>query len=126
MNTTIQFLDALKARHCGASDYAISKILGVTQQTVSRYRVGKDFLGDSTAIRVAKLLEIDPAYVVACAHAERAKAEDEKAVWTGFAALFTPPPGVIPDNSICIMLNRAKEKTCQILELSVFGQLLAI
>lgn len=103
MNTTIQFLNALKARNGGASDYAIAKILGLTHQAVSRYRVGKEFLGDSTAIRVAKLLEIDPSYVVACAHAERCKAEDEKAVWTGFAALFTPPPGVIPEDGFCIM-----------------------
>ena len=81
MNTTIQFLDALKTRNGGASDYAIAKILGVTQHTVSNWRVGKDFLGDSTAIRVATLLEIDPAYVVACAHAERSKKDDERAVW---------------------------------------------
>lgn len=81
MNTTIEFLDALKASNGGASDYAIAKILGVSHQTVSRYRIGKDFLGDSTAIRVANLLKIDPAYVIACAHAERSKKAEEKAVW---------------------------------------------
>lgn len=81
MKTTIEFLDELKARNGGISDYAVAKILGVTHQTISKYRVGKDYLGDSTAIRVAQLLEIDPAIIVAAMHAERAKSEDEKTVW---------------------------------------------
>lgn len=81
MKTTIEFLDELKARKGGASDYAIAKILGVTQQTISRYRVGKDYLGDSTAIRVAELLEIRPAIIISAVHAERAKSDQEKAVW---------------------------------------------
>ena len=81
MKTTIEFLDELKARKGGISDYAVAKILGVTQQTISKYRVGKDYLGDSTAIRVAELLEINPAIVVSAVHAERSKSEQEKAVW---------------------------------------------
>lgn len=81
MQTTIEFLDELKARNGGASDYAIAKILGITHQMVSKYRLGKDCLGDSTAIRVAELLEIEPAIVIASVHAERSKSEKEKAVW---------------------------------------------
>lgn len=81
MKTTIAFIDELKARKGGISDYAVAKILGVTQQTISKYRVGKDYLGDSTAIRVAELLEIEPAIIIASVHAERAKSESEKAVW---------------------------------------------
>jgi len=81
MKTTIEFLDELKSRNGGASDYAIAKILGITHQMVSKYRLGKDCLGDSTAIRVAELLEINPAIVVSAVHAERAKSDQEKAVW---------------------------------------------
>lgn len=81
MQTTIEFLDALKAKHGGISDYAIAPMLGITRGAVSKYRVGKDYLGDSTAIRVAELLEIDPAIVIASVHAERSKSEKEKAVW---------------------------------------------
>lgn len=81
MKSTIAFLNAVKARYDAPSDYAAAKILGVTHQTVSKWRVGKDFIGDSTALTVARLLEIDPAYVIACAHAERAKKADERAVW---------------------------------------------
>lgn len=65
MKTTIEFLDELKAKHGGISDYAIAPMLGVTRGAVSKYRVGKDYLGDATAIRVAELLEIDPAIIIA-------------------------------------------------------------
>lgn len=81
MNTTCGFLDAIKTRHSLPSDYALAKALGITHQMVSGYRAGKVFLGDSTAIQVGKLLEIDPAIVTAAAHLERAKKDDEKAVW---------------------------------------------
>ncbi len=81
MKTTVEFLDAVKAKNGGISDYALAKVLGVTQQTVSRYRTKKDYLGDAMAIRVAELLEIDSAFVLACSHAERAKGEAEKAAW---------------------------------------------
>ena len=81
MQTTTDFLDAVKAKTGLSSDYAIAKILGVTHQTVSRYRVGKDFLGNSTAIKVAVILEIDAAIVIACAHAERARSEQERELW---------------------------------------------
>ncbi len=81
MHTTCEFLDAVKARHALQSDYALAKTLGVTHQMTSGYRAGKVFLGDSTAIKVANLLEIDPAIVIAAVHGERAKRPDEKAVW---------------------------------------------
>lgn len=129
MKTTIEFLDELKARKGGISDYAVAKILGVTQQTISKYRVGKDYLGDSTAIRVAQLLEIDPAIIIASVHAERSKSEQEKAVWReifeklggvaasvviGIAAYSLPVQPVqaasISAESMYIMLSRLRSK----------------
>jgi transcriptional regulator with XRE-family HTH domain len=122
LNTTIGFLDALKALNGGASDYKIAKLLGVTHQTVSKWRIGKDFFGDSTAIRVANMLGIDPKYVVACAHAERAKEPEEKTIWQGIAALCPAPV----NHAICIMLSRKpKPAPPQIPPLTLFGQLLA-
>lgn len=81
MNTTNEFLDAVKAKHGLSSDYALAHKLGITRQAISKYRNSHGQLEDSLAISVAKLLEIDAAYVVACMHSERAKREDEKAVW---------------------------------------------
>lgn len=88
MRTTIQFLDALKARNGGASDYAIAKIIGCTRSQISKYRTGRDFFGSETAITVANLLEIDAGFVLACCHAERARSERERQEWQGIAALF--------------------------------------
>lgn len=81
MKTTIEFLDGLKAKYGLNSDYALWKKSGISQQSLSNYRLGKTHFDDSTAIRVAKLLEIDPAIVVSAVHAERAKSDPEKAVW---------------------------------------------
>lgn len=81
MKTTIEFLDAIKAKHGIPSDYALAKRMGMRQQTVSKYRLGHEYLGDSAALKVAELLDIDAAYVVACVHRERAKKSDEKQVW---------------------------------------------
>lgn len=88
MNTTIGFIDAVKASQGGISDYRLAKILGITQQTVSKYRTGKDFLGDVTAIKVAALLEIEPAYVLACVHQERSKSDAERAAWSSIIERF--------------------------------------
>lgn len=81
MNTSIQFLDAVKAKHGGISDYALAKLLSVSQPTVSRYRSKKGTLDDLVCFRVAELLELEPAAVLAAVHAERAKTEKEKTAW---------------------------------------------
>ncbi|MDH4275041.1 MAG: hypothetical protein OEW08_08385 [Gammaproteobacteria bacterium] len=81
MKTTLEFISDLKAKTGLDSDYAISKELGVTRNAISLYRTGKAFMGDETAMKVAKILDIDPGYVVACVHAEREKIPAVKAMW---------------------------------------------
>lgn len=81
MTTTTQYLDAVKSRTGAASDYALAPIIGVTRAQISIYRKGSSFLGDETALKVAKILEIDSGIVLAAVHAERAKGDGEKAAW---------------------------------------------
>lgn len=81
MQTTNDFLDMLKSRLGLASDYALSKFLGCGQSRISNYRNGRSHLGDEEALLMAELLEIDPAYILATVHAERAKGEVQKRVW---------------------------------------------
>lgn len=83
MKTTIDFLDEIKTKHSLHSDWGIYKISGIKPQSICNYRAGRSYFDDSTAIKVANLLEIDPSIVVSAAHAERAKTEPEKAVWKG-------------------------------------------
>lgn len=107
MNTTNEFLDAVKAKQGLASDYALCKFLGESTARIGNYRSKRSFLDDLMAVRVAKLLEIDPLYVIASANLERAKKESEKSAWLdileklggiaatvviGFAACALPAP----------------------------------
>ncbi len=85
MQTTMDLLDELSAKHGDASDYRLAKILKVTKSAVSRYRGGGAFFSDEIAMRVAADLNLEPGYVLACVHAERAKQPAIKAVWEDLA-----------------------------------------
>lgn len=102
MKTTIDFLDGIKESQGVDSDYMTAKLLGVTRATVSRYRCGLSHFDDATAMKAANLLGIDAGYVIACAHRERAKTAEEKAVWTsmlerlgGLAAAILLAPALL-------------------------------
>jgi len=91
MKKTVDFLDAVKATQGIESDYALSPILGLSRAQLSRYRSGNDFMGDLVAMKVAELLKVDPAYVIACLAAERAEAKGQSAlaaVWMGLARKY--------------------------------------
>lgn len=81
MRTTLDFLDAVKARHSVESDYKLAQLMGVTRSCISNYRNGKSSLDDVAALKVAELLELSPGIVLSAVHAERAKAPAEKAAW---------------------------------------------
>ena len=85
MKTTVEFLDAVKNRYHLPSDYALANKLGITRSGVSKFRLGKDKLGDQTALKIAELLEIEPGYVLACIAAERSKDERVKKAWAWWA-----------------------------------------
>ena len=71
------------------SDYALAKLLWLTRQTVSAHKSGSaKAFGDETGQRIAELLDLDPAYVLACLAAERAKRPDVRATWQRVAEQF--------------------------------------
>lgn len=88
--TTLQFLEMLQEHYkylsddgkTPASDYRVAKELGVTQQTVSRWRVGKSGMDDETAVKVAEILGMVSGHVLACVHLERSKSSKVRAAWT--------------------------------------------
>ena len=127
MTTTLQFLDAVKARHSIESDYKLAKLMGVGQQTISNYRNRKSTMDDSMVLKVANLLEEDPGIVLAAVHAERAKRPEEKAAWLSMfnrlsaaaslaavgVALAVPAPAEAaqteaPKAALMIMSNRKR------------------
>jgi len=99
MHTTVQLLDAAKAR-LGVTDYRLSKLLEVSTSAIPNYRAGRSVLNTEVAIRLADLLadslgmdqRESRAYVVACAEWERAQRagnEQEEAMWELVAGKFT-------------------------------------
>jgi len=85
MHTTIELLDAARARLGGVSDYRVAKELGVHLSVVSMWRTGRRTIGNDHSLGLARLIEIDPVYVIACASAERAEAAT-RSEWQKVAA----------------------------------------
>lgn len=81
METTIDFLERLKAKYGGITDYRAHQVLGIPKSTVSAWRTGRTTMSDETALLFAKELDIHPAYVIACAHAERCKNPETVKIW---------------------------------------------
>lgn len=88
METTNEFMDAVKARYGLPSDYALAAKLGTTRSLVSAYRNNKRMLGDDTAVTVAKLLELDAGYVLACVAAERTQNPKARHAWEHAAEIL--------------------------------------
>ncbi|OEZ93493.1 helix-turn-helix protein [Janthinobacterium sp. HH106] len=78
---TMEYMGAVKAALGIESDYALSKALNVTRQTVSRYVQGKGYFDDAVAVKVAELLQIHPGLVMLDMHRERAKTPAEQTIW---------------------------------------------
>lgn len=81
MQTTIEFIEAVKVKRGIESDYALSKFLGVERSTISSYRHKGTRLDDDQVLKVAEALGLDAGYVAACVHAERAKCTEVKSMW---------------------------------------------
>lgn len=85
--TTADYLDAVKSRLLLPSDYALQNVIGASRQQISRYRTGKDYLGDDVALRVAEILDVPPGRVLADVAAERAKSDAVREVWRRLSAV---------------------------------------
>lgn len=81
MRTTADWLAALSARLGGASDYRIAMTLGVSRQVVSGWRTKSATIGDDAAIKIAAILDCDPAEILMSTAAERSKSADVRDAW---------------------------------------------
>lgn len=88
MKTTADFLDELQKKLAVNSDYAVGKLLGIHRQQLSHYRLLKGAFDDAMCLRVAEILELDSAYVMACMHYQRAKAPEVKRAWAHAAEVL--------------------------------------
>lgn len=82
---TIDYLDAIKARHGLRTDYQLSKFTGWNKQRVSNYRNGKTELDEAACIQVAEWLDENPAKVMAEIQASRTKCPEAAQIWAKVA-----------------------------------------
>lgn len=68
---TVDYLDAVKAAYSLTSDYQLTKKISESAARISQYRVGRTFMDDDLAIKIAYLLDLNPLAVLADAHIER-------------------------------------------------------
>ncbi len=80
MRTTADYIEAVKARYGLDSWAATARYLGVSDQSVRLWRRGHS-MQDRTALRVAELLGICPARVLADVAAERSEIPEVQAAW---------------------------------------------
>jgi hypothetical protein len=78
---TIDYLKQAKRRLGIESDYALAPHLGLTRSGMSRLSNGKTTMSDETALKMAAIIGIQPAIVLADMHAEREKNPELQAVW---------------------------------------------
>lgn len=78
MKSTRQYLADLKAKYQISKNRELAKLIDVKEATVSRYMSGDRVIDNTTALKIAQLLEIDEAIVIAQANFERESGENKK------------------------------------------------
>ena len=97
MNTW-DYIERVRARNNGCSDYRIAQILGISKQSMSKYRSAGTPADDEIAAKIAVALDLPPMRVIADLRAGRAEAEGNKlmaSVWHEALATFAAPPAPV-------------------------------
>lgn len=80
--TPYEWMQKVAKKHDVTSDYAIAKLLGISRQTVSQHKSGRNsHLDNDTCLKVAELLEIDAITVIADQAAMKTKDSDLRTRW---------------------------------------------
>lgn len=87
MFSSVQFFDLLIDKLCLRSDRSLAKLLDVDPSLISKHRKLHFGMSNELALKVATLLDYDPAFVLACVNYERANCADEKEIFFRLAAL---------------------------------------
>ena len=118
MKNTADFLDALRVKLNVPSDYAVAKYMGMHRQHMSRYRKLHGTFDEVMCLKIADILETDPAYVVACMHYQREKNETVKKLWANMAARLAPACAAFAAAAIVPALIMSAPEAPQTLDLS--------
>lgn len=86
MNSIREIIAAVSAHY--GSDIKAAPHFNVSSVTFGRWRNGKDHPSEEHALRMAELLQLDGAYVLALSRHERAKCDAARATWRRIADQF--------------------------------------
>ncbi|WP_343724289.1 hypothetical protein [Herbaspirillum huttiense] len=78
---TTDYMDQVKAKLNLPSDYALAKVLGISNAAVSALRHGKSSMGIETAMKVGEILQIDEHIIYSHGQIERARTEGARGFW---------------------------------------------
>lgn len=82
---SVQFLDAVRAKHGLDSDNKLARALQIDRARISAYRNGRRKLDPDACVAVAKALGLPPEHVFATVAAERAKRSEHRRIWESLA-----------------------------------------
>jgi len=85
MKDTIYYIDQIKKSQGISSDYAVSKLLGVSRQTLSKYKAGRSTLDSDVCLKVAEILDISPFEILANIKASKSKKPEVAKKWADLA-----------------------------------------
>lgn len=86
MSAACKWLDVAKAVQRIETDYRLAKVLSVSPQRITGYRIGKNIgMDDELAIKVAKLARVEPLKVLAELAADRSKSDSARDFWNAVA-----------------------------------------
>lgn len=114
MSYQTELFKQLKA--AGITQTELSKILGIKQPSISKFKNGKAPLPEKQAIRIAEVLGLNKSDVLALLAADQAEDEEVKNAWlklvTGTAAaLVITPISSITNFVQCIFINKGRFNT---------------
>lgn len=96
MLSVVNLLDAARLNSGIPSDYRLSRVLGIADNTLFAYRHSGRVPIDDVVVKLASLAKLSPSYVLNCMSAERAKEPEVKAAYLAAAAALAgglTPPG---------------------------------
>lgn len=118
MNTTCDYLDALRVRYGISSDYALAKFLKTTHSSVSHYRTGKTALSDDMTMKVADLLDLPRAEVYLSIQAERAAKQKNAPVFDALSDALRRLGGIAAAALLFVALSGPGESIASVLNFS--------
>ena len=78
MNKTIEFLDKCKEKLNISSTYALAKKTELSESLLSHYYSGRNMPDDFACFKIAEILELDPALIIASIKGESEKNEKKR------------------------------------------------